>query len=916
MDREPLDLTSLHATVQAWDGAAASDDLLPYYRVWTHSPVLDAVYMARVALRNLDEIAQLRAFDTGALNRRFFELPTTLDSRQQPDPLLVLSQWYLNDVGQPVIHQQDECSLYSVDVALRLIRDALRARRVPSSDPKIKELLRICAEFVGRATETSAVQPQPAVQYGPPAIFGAFAATSSLYSLALIQRETDLSVREHLAPDSFVRMVDGVLQSDFTWQPEDGRSFAFKRPSSSQGCLTTTQFVYRIRELLSDGILGEEAHEASVLLNRALRSKRHAVLEFARDCYDRESGGFRSTPGAPIASIPETRYGLQLLCSMLEREEIFADEVTDWFDPIRTLRFVNASWTNTPVAGYRVVPSKHVVPAVCSVRSALSVVKLMELMRIVGDFKQLKKDQYQEQISRLVSRTADVRRFVADCSDSEGRYFAFPTSALNGWRTAEKSAISDAYSDDIGPFYSALAKSYSGGEEAGYGYVVSRKAQEFEISRSLVADLTELSIRNGHLTPGRAFGETRSLISRWSTPPLRLQGLGDEEIRELVDRGFVEPAADSGMWRLKISPDAVPAALAWDRNERANEQLIYAARAFVDDDIAVLPSPEAVIEEGRQLAEFGRQELHVFSCDPWVLLPDVSYSDPTEFEERFGWKLPRATPPVSPRTYLGYKEALLAAARRREVSYCWDRSAAAERLRFVYERAPHDKRLTYTFEAARSVASALRAELRLSSYRSSEGDEAIYDWRRWVAYLTKDRIVLAFRVRRGRIESGLRLSPSFFERVVQQVVAPTLNRPLTPFGAALVERWWWREDRTLLSLLDDDEAVRSTVPIVVMKGESLDERAREAVLAHLKEGAVYGTAKRAVETRAARAREEDRVIERWSLTESERGSMSAEDVRQFRHELADSLVDVGSLSEIIVRSRQMVRGDGAGRGSD
>ena len=117
------------------------------------------------------------------------------------------------------------------------------------------------------------------------------------------------------------------------------------------------------------------------------------------------------------ANIRDTRYFLQILRLLLDYQLITLDDLSSVLEPTALFNFVNSC--ESSFGGYSFTPD-DLSPNMCSTRSALGAVKILETFRLIGVFYEDK--EYARAYNYFFNRLLSVRDFIKNCRSSSDMY--------------------------------------------------------------------------------------------------------------------------------------------------------------------------------------------------------------------------------------------------------------------------------------------------------------------------------------------------------------------------------------------------------------------------------------------------------------------------------------------------------------
>ena len=191
---------------------------------------------------------------------------------------------------------------------------------------------------------------------------------------------------------------------------QEGGRFSFRHPSGGEQLLCALTYALGCLQYLDD-------------FDEWLRGKESGILNSLKSCWCEDVGAFSKAPGGQV-SIISTRLALHMLRLLLQRKSITKDQL-HWLKPASILKYVQSNYI---AGGFTWFAEGAIVPSTLSLystRSALSIIKSLEILRLNGDIK-----DEPEYLSRLYSLVAVVEAnpyFVERCRDAEsGGYFEVP----------------------------------------------------------------------------------------------------------------------------------------------------------------------------------------------------------------------------------------------------------------------------------------------------------------------------------------------------------------------------------------------------------------------------------------------------------------------------------------------------------
>jgi hypothetical protein len=820
--------------VQNLKRTAAADDVIPYYDVWTYAPVLDSVYVARALENTLTDLLRI---DDAPLESRFVTPQEGRKVGHAVPATYALSRPYVDpDTKLFRIHEADRPSIYAIDSGLRLLVDAVTLEGLHEDLlPVVADIVRSCGRLLKREVDNRTpdlrVSTPSAVPYGVPSVFGAYSALSAINSYSVLA-STLGDLPKLTVPYDLV--VSALTQDAFIYRERD--VLAFKRATSTDGCVTTTYYAYRVAALLgSAGSPG--AQQAFKILDGFLRRHASRLLRFVESCFS--DGGFAANPGQSRSpSLGETRYALELIACMLEWGHINdKTRLARWLDPEPIINFVERCWLPQS-QGFGNLPNDEAA-TICSMRAATSCVRLLEAFRRFGDIQSVS-PQYSQAVSRVTHHLKDsASEFISSCTDRESNEsYAYPIELVTAWkdtrRELSRDLCRDAFVDrlpscdrELAPFFREVCTEHTTPE-----YLRNRKDCEFRIRQALIGDLRELCYLPVHKR-SLAFRRTKREVGLWPRPHLELTQLPEKVMGSLTEARIVERV--DGKWRLRVPADIVPTACSVlqtpERDSDPAVQVCDRIREAIHSETDALPTADGVLESVKQLLRRkATKSVNVFAQTPWVLLPEAYYATPAEFLHVFGWQ--DAADEQSSYTgkfMQGYARALRDAAAAGIVHYQWNQREASAKLRRTYERAPGEKRLTYISSAIRLLSTVLETHgMTASCYQPV--DEP--DLREWLYYVDDEHLILAFRHPETlAIVNGLRLSRQFFSDICRSVYVPGAD--LSHVGAILLRNWWQESDQTFATLGQLVSEAGHVASAEVASGASVEERARAWIVDHL-----------------------------------------------------------------------------------
>ncbi len=518
-EAQPRALITAEDAVAEWKRTAPADEILPYYSVWTKFPVIHGVFFSRAVANLLYEILLLKS--ATQCNEWFFRRSVPETQQAVGAEFVLSNQYYESEDHLFKVYVDDRPNLYAVDAGIRTIAPGNPiARNYPGQEWVL--IASSCMAFIQH------LKPRGDWRHriGPdaePSVFGTFAAVSAIRSFA-----------EGKTARAFVKDVDSSLGDVVHGMTSnevvlyDRTHFAYKRKGANVGCLSTTEQAYRIAKFLHDLDIDIRP------LDNFFDKYSSQALSFVRDCWDEDTGGFKSDPDEDtVPDLTHTRYGLELLSALLARDDIQPTDVS-WLRIEKCLEFIGSCWSNH---GFSTVPGGQ--PTMCSLRDALSVLKSLMIFKLRGvgstqDGSAL--------FSQLLERSLWCGTvFPTLCVDKKNKLcYAYPIPVIQQW------ALSDPSND-------------------------SRREEHISSGNDLFNDEQMLS-----------FGQARRLVdviahSRklYAGESVRVFGSGmphaysAEELRTLKSRDYlvVVSMSDNRVRRLIRTPYV----------DRANEQQVYQA---------------------------------------------------------------------------------------------------------------------------------------------------------------------------------------------------------------------------------------------------------------------------------------------------------------------------------------------------
>lgn len=415
----PRIVVSAAQSAADWQRAAPADELLPYYRIWSERPVLQAVFFIREIADLVHELGRLR--DAERVRGLFLDLPA--DEADQPLAVdAVVGPSYL-DRSRALfrVFEDDGPTAYAIDAGLRIALPLDEPISGNLRDVELQPLGAKCVSFVRGLRPRGREWAYPIRPHEPPSLFGTFAAVSSFDHATY--RALDPMPADGLSGE-IERVAKGLPSGEFQYRSAE--FFAFTRRVGGEGCLSTTEQTYRVAGMVHR-LLGDGTEE----LDHLLRQEARHVLAFIRACWRRDVGGFAMSPAADaVPNLTHSRAALQLLRTLLSRRDITTADL-DWLDVGAVIGFVASCWSDH---GFAAIPGSQ--PAICPLRDALSIAKLLMLFALYGI------EPAARELDRLRAlldtATAIAHPFSQACIDPEREEaYAYPIAVIRAWRKEE-----------------------------------------------------------------------------------------------------------------------------------------------------------------------------------------------------------------------------------------------------------------------------------------------------------------------------------------------------------------------------------------------------------------------------------------------------------------------------------------------
>ena len=150
-------------------------------------------------------------------------------------------------------------------------------------------------------------------------------------------------------------------------------------------------------------------------------------MNFIRECWDEESGGFRCSPEtSSIPNMTHTKSALQLIRRLLSRSDITLDDIK-WLDLNKVSDFVNSCISNN---GFATLPKGQ--PTVCSLRYALNIKEVL-LILTIAFWEQLTLNP-RTIMSSIIYGLDLAIPFTASCIDNNtSQVYAYPIPVIVEW---------------------------------------------------------------------------------------------------------------------------------------------------------------------------------------------------------------------------------------------------------------------------------------------------------------------------------------------------------------------------------------------------------------------------------------------------------------------------------------------------
>lgn len=412
--------TGAEKSIEIWQKTAAAEEIKPYYYVWARWPVLDAVYYARIALKNAVELQAIEQLGKQGcrLQSLFFVLPIPQDPATPSTDFVFSDAYFDTETGLFRIFPFDVPTLLSIDQALRIVGR-------PDSEVSVRvgklrfAILPSCVQFVVKCFQSKdsgyALRPKQ-----EPTTFSNYVAISLISNY--------FSIRSYVAEEPLLEfhlhdVVHAILKGDFMRQSNG--TFGFSQQRGGKLCLSATDYVYRLA-LMLENILGKDDNTYREL-RTFLTSKSTQVIELIRRCYDSDSGGFRSYPeGDSAPSCGYIRSALHLLRSLALIGCLQSDDIT-WLDSHKIAGFMLKCWSEF---GFANVPGD--MPTLCAERAVLNSFKLLELFRLTGLLKT--NGSYRESFTSAFEKLDMVPTFVNLCKDNQKKVcYEYPITVIRSW---------------------------------------------------------------------------------------------------------------------------------------------------------------------------------------------------------------------------------------------------------------------------------------------------------------------------------------------------------------------------------------------------------------------------------------------------------------------------------------------------
>lgn len=368
---------------------------------------LDSTYHALDACLTMQRIKKYRTLEASGKKDEILVLQRTKPSEWKEECyvghtdieqfLLPLFDEYSGGFRQC---QNFEPDVYSTDDACRLIFDLIGEDKLPE---KLSKHLEQTYSFLLSCQDqkTGAFSDRP---FLAPCVSMTFAAVCSLSKLIGWFKSRNI-----VPQADFQIPLDKTIE--YLYQ-SCARSFddmiGFADTPYDEPLLCSTFFVLRtIRRILE-----LQSRKLAEVVNRNVGRR---IIEFVRNCWVEQDGGYSCKLNAKRATLIHTRYAILTTLELFSNDIVGAEHVTQFFRPTHVLKFVFSCYLD---GGFGTIPG--ITPTVYSTRAALKIIEYLELLRIR---KEVKTDvEYEECMKRFDDE--EIAKFLSSCYDRQKLGFA------------------------------------------------------------------------------------------------------------------------------------------------------------------------------------------------------------------------------------------------------------------------------------------------------------------------------------------------------------------------------------------------------------------------------------------------------------------------------------------------------------
>lgn len=389
-----------------WQDTSPSPELRPYYDVWTYSPTIQAVFFAHFVH---DRVARSEPAEARA------------EAEQALVPSVFSRDYFDRRTATFRVHAFDDPNLLAIDPALRILASC-EAWPLPSAvyrEEQVdrKKVIDRCLRFIAGQKADGQFRVRPSEPSSP---FG------TLTALLAVRASRDFA--EEDVTDLFKSVPNCFVSEEVP----------FKRQGTNSGCLSTSEQVYRICDLL------EQLHVEHQDLEAWLARNAGTMLSFVRACLSEgeEKAGFKWSDKAQAPNLYHTKVGLSLALRLMQLGARTGRECRidlRWLNLRKIVAFTNDCWSR---GGFAVKPEGQ--PNLRSWYDARGISSLISALRPhVGG----SEDEGETLLKR---RLQGATQFVRSCLDRDNDrldVYMYPLDVIHGWRYADFCKLAGSWRD-------------------------------------------------------------------------------------------------------------------------------------------------------------------------------------------------------------------------------------------------------------------------------------------------------------------------------------------------------------------------------------------------------------------------------------------------------------------------------------